>query len=195
MLGSRSHLASPATERPPSAVSGIPAPSASAATSHIPVQQSSVDRPDSKRSNMSPPASSLASKRSSFVETGFVETLRPQFIPGQPMTSPSPSLSAEEKLLSMQLQQENEDLRGQVRDLSEKLETIKQRRAEDKEFIRELEKIKTPYEQLQEFKQRIIEANSQLQRDLRGRARRPRTRSRPRTGTRRRCLTWPRTWR
>lgn len=115
---------------------------------------------------MSPPASSLASKRSSFVETGFVETLRPQFIPGQPMTSPSPSLSAEEKLLSMQLQQENEDLRGQVRDLSEKLETIKQRRAEDKEFIRELEKIKTPYEQLQEFKQRIIEANSQLQRDL-----------------------------
>lgn len=115
---------------------------------------------------MSPPASSLASKRSSFVETGFVETLRPQFIPGQPMTSPSPSLSAEEKLLTMQLQQDNEDLRGQLRDVTEKLETLKQRRAEDKEFIRELEKIKTPYEQLQEFKQRIIEANSQLQRDL-----------------------------
>lgn len=115
---------------------------------------------------MSPPASSLASKRSSFVETGFVETLRPQFIPGQPMTSPSPSHSAEEKLLTLQLQQENEELRGQLRDLAEKLETLKQRRAEDKEFIRELEKIKTPYEQLQEFKQRIIEANAQLQRDL-----------------------------
>lgn len=66
----------------------------------------------------------------------------------------------------MQLQQENEDLRGQLKDLTEKLETLKQRRAEDKEYIRELEKIKTPYEQLQEFKQRIIEANSQLQRDL-----------------------------
>lgn len=115
---------------------------------------------------MSPPASSLASKRSSFVETGFVETLRPQFIPGQPMTSPSPSMSAEDKLLTMQLQQDNEELRGQLRDLTEKLETIKQRRSEDKEYIRELEKIKTPYEQLQEFKQRIIEANSQLQRDL-----------------------------
>lgn len=33
-------------------------------------------------------------------------------------------------------------------------------------MMRELEKIKTPFEQLQEFKQRIIEANSQLQRDL-----------------------------
>lgn len=173
LLGSRSHLASPATERPPSSVSGIPAPAASAntnaPTSHIPVQSqsaASTDRPDSKRSNMSPPASSLASKRSSFVETGFVETLRPQFIPGQPMTSPSPSLSAEDKLLTMQLQQENEDLRGQLKDVTEKLETVKQRRAEDKEYIRELEKIKTPYEQLQEFKQRIIEANAQLQREL-----------------------------
>jgi dynactin 1 len=63
------------------------------------------------------------------------------------------------------LQQEIEDLKTQNRDLVEKLETVKQRRAEDKERLREFDKMQTQYEQLQEFKSRIMDAHSQLQRD------------------------------
>lgn len=107
--------------------------------------------------------------RESFVETGFLETLKPQFTPGQPIVASTPHgahHSVEEKLNHLQLQQENDDLRNQVRDLTEKLETLKQRRNEDKERFREYDKIKTQFEQMQEFKVRIMEAQSHLQREL-----------------------------
>lgn len=108
------------------------------------------------------------SKRESFIETGFTETLKPQFTPGQPIASPALTAqhSVEEKINLLQLQQENDDLRNQVRDLSEKLETLKQRRNEDKERFREYDKMKTQFEQMQEFKLRIMEAQSSLQREL-----------------------------
>lgn len=107
------------------------------------------------------------SKRESFVETGFSETLKPQFIPGQPIASPALTAqhSVEEKINLLQLQQENDDLRNQIRDLSEKLETLKQRRNEDKERFREYDKMKTQFEQMQEFKLRIMDAQTTLQRD------------------------------
>lgn len=117
----------------------------------------------------SPPENSAApSKRESFVETGFLETLKPQFTPGHPITSPALTAqhSVEEKINLLQLQQENDDLRHQIRDLNEKLETLKQRRNEDKERFREYDKMKTQFEQMQEFKVRIMEAQSQLQREL-----------------------------
>lgn len=109
-----------------------------------------------------------ASKRASFVETGFLETLKPQFTPGQSLTSPSPAPSsvAEDKFQNLQLQQENEDLKNQARDLSEKLETLRMRRAEDKERLRDFDKMKTQFETLQEFKSKIMEAQSSLQREL-----------------------------
>lgn len=108
------------------------------------------------------------SKTESFVETGFLETLKPQFTPGQSMASPALTAqhSVEEKLSALQLQQENDDLRNQVRDLSEKLETLRQRRAEDKERFREFDKMQTQFEQMQEFKSRIMEAQTSLQREL-----------------------------
>lgn len=124
-----------------------------------------------RRTIGTPPESAPAptpSKRESFVETGFLETLKPQFTPGQPITSPALTAqhSVEEKINLLQLQQENDDLRNQVRDLSEKLETLKQRRNEDKERFREYDKMKTQYEQMQEFKVRIMDAQSSLQREL-----------------------------
>lgn len=84
------------------------------------------------------------------------------------MTSPALTAqhSVEDKLNTLQLQQENDDLRNQIKDLTEKLETLKQRRTEDKERLREFDKMKTQFEQLQEFKSRIIESQSQLQREL-----------------------------
>ncbi|XP_047518456.1 dynactin subunit 1 isoform X2 [Pieris napi] len=103
-------------------------------------------------------------KRSSFVETGFVETLTPQFTPGQSITSPQPS--AEDKLANMQAQQEITNLKIEVEDLKEKLETIKVRRAEDREKIRELERVRLQLEQANEFKVKIMESQAQLQRDL-----------------------------
>ncbi|XP_031635957.1 dynactin subunit 1 isoform X2 [Contarinia nasturtii] len=123
-----------------------------------------------RRTMNSPPESVMpvSSKRESFVETGFLETLKPQFTPGHPITSPALTTqhSVEEKINLLQLQQENEDLRNQIRDLTEKLDTLKQRRTEDKERFREFEKMQTQFEQMQEFKLRIMEAQSQLQREL-----------------------------
>jgi dynactin 1 len=134
--------------------------------------QISTDKVDSSKvssvKNMAPPESVSQSKRASFVETGFLETLRPQFTPGQSLTSPmaTPMNVNEDKIMTSQLQQENEDLKGQVRDLSEKLETLKIRRSDDKERLREFDKMKTQYDQLQEFKSKIMDAQSSLQREL-----------------------------
>lgn len=102
------------------------------------------------------------------METGFLENLKPQFTPGQSITSPAVSSqqSMEEKLNLLQLQQENEELRNQVKELNDKLEIQKSRRNDDKERLREFDKMKTQYEQLLEFKSRIMDAQSQLQREL-----------------------------
>lgn len=155
LLGSRSQLASPASERPPTSQSIM----------------SMSDRTD-KKTLMSPPefsAASSSSKRESFIETGFLETLKPQFTPGQSLTTPSTStqlFTAEDKLNALHQQQENDELRNQIRDLAEKLETLKQRRTEDKERLREFDKMKLQYDQLQEFKSKIMDAQSHLQREL-----------------------------
>ncbi|CAK1556045.1 unnamed protein product [Leptosia nina] len=106
-------------------------------------------------------------KRASFVETGFVETLTPQFTLGQSITSPLPSSTAvEDKLANIQAQQEITNLKSEVEDLKEKLETLRIRRAEDREKLRELEKVRLQLEQANEFKAKIMESQAQLQRDL-----------------------------
>ncbi|XP_049883167.1 dynactin subunit 1 isoform X4 [Pectinophora gossypiella] len=108
----------------------------------------------------------LAGKRASFVETGFVETLTPQYTPGQSITSPQPAPSVEDKLANLQAQQEITQLKSEVEDLKEKLETIKVRRAEDREKLKEFERVKLQLEQANEFKTKIMESQAQLQRDL-----------------------------
>uniref|UniRef100_A0A2H1W3X5 SFRICE_008464 n=1 Tax=Spodoptera frugiperda TaxID=7108 RepID=A0A2H1W3X5_SPOFR len=112
-------------------------------------------------------AASPEQKRASFVETGFVETLTPQYTPGQSITSPQPaSSSMEDKIANMQAQQEITNLKAEVEDLKEKLETIKVRRAEDREKLRELERVRLQLDQANEFKAKIMESQAQLQRDL-----------------------------
>ncbi|KPI99219.1 Dynactin subunit 1 [Papilio xuthus] len=106
-------------------------------------------------------------KRASFVETNFVETLTPQYTPGQSLTSPQPASNAvEDKLANMQAQQEITNLKSEVEDLKEKLETLRVRRAEDREKIRELERLRLQLDQANEFKTKIMESKAQLQRDL-----------------------------
>ncbi|XP_030761561.1 dynactin subunit 1 isoform X2 [Sitophilus oryzae] len=115
--------------------------------------------------NNEPP--SQMQKRSSFVETGFVENLKPQFTPGAVITTtPTPVASVEEKISHLQLQQELENRSQQIRDLNEKIDTLKIRRQEDKERLKDYDKLKIQLEQLIEFKSKIMEAQNSLQREL-----------------------------
>ncbi|XP_059506852.1 dynactin subunit 1-like isoform X3 [Stegostoma tigrinum] len=61
---------------------------------------------------------------------------------------------------------EEETLRTQVKDLEEKLETLKMKRNEDRAKLKELEKFKIQFEQLQEWKQKMQEQQNELQRQL-----------------------------
>uniref|UniRef100_A0AAX7VMB2 Dynactin subunit 1 n=1 Tax=Astatotilapia calliptera TaxID=8154 RepID=A0AAX7VMB2_ASTCA len=61
---------------------------------------------------------------------------------------------------------EEESLRAQVKDLEEKLETLKMKRTEDKAKLKELEKHKIQLEQLQEWKNKMQEQQAELQKQL-----------------------------
>ncbi|XP_030575203.1 dynactin subunit 1 isoform X3 [Archocentrus centrarchus] len=61
---------------------------------------------------------------------------------------------------------EEEALRAQVKDLEEKLETLKMKRMEDKAKLKELEKHKIQLEQLQEWKTKMQEQQAELQKQL-----------------------------
>ena len=58
-----------------------------------------------------------------------METLKPQYIPGQAMISPGASSSSantfEDKFNNLQNQQEVENLKSEIRDLQEKIDTLK----------------------------------------------------------------------
>lgn len=66
----------------------------------------------------------------------------------------------------MPLSQEEEALRAQVKDLEEKLETLRIKRTEDKAKLKELEKHKIQLEQLQEWKSKMQEQQNELQKQL-----------------------------
>jgi dynactin 1 len=101
------------------------------------------------------------------LQTGFVETLKPQFTPGQVITTtPTPITSVEEKINIIQLQQEIENRNQQIRDLSEKFETLKIKRQDDKEKLKQFDKLKIQLEQLIEFKSKIMEVQASLQREV-----------------------------
>uniref|UniRef100_A0A8C5H8N1 Dynactin subunit 1 n=2 Tax=Gouania willdenowi TaxID=441366 RepID=A0A8C5H8N1_GOUWI len=62
--------------------------------------------------------------------------------------------------------QEEETMRAQVKDLEEKLETLKMKRTEDKAKLKELEKHKIQLEQLQEWRTKMQEQQTELQKQL-----------------------------
>ncbi|XP_008299114.1 dynactin subunit 1 [Stegastes partitus] len=80
--------------------------------------------------------------------------------PGNP---PAPVPSKEDVAMETQ---EEEALRAQVKDLEEKLETLKMKRTEDKAKLKELEKHKIQLEQLQEWKNKMQEQQAELQKQL-----------------------------
>lgn len=161
LLGSRSQLSSSISEKI----------SESSSSANKLGRKSMLVQP-SNRTSLGPPLNPSSSAdgehivhRSSFVETGFLEILTPQFTPSQPMRSPSFN-AIEERTHSLEQQKIIDELKNQISDLTEKLETVKQRRLEDKERYRDFDKMKIQFEQLQEFKSKIMDAQASLQRDL-----------------------------
>lgn len=162
LLGSRTQLTTSLSERTSS--------NSSLATRKSLAPQSSKDKDaTSTGQEAGATASATASKRASFVETGFLEILKPQFTPSQPMRSPSfttPPNATEDKVALLEAQKIAAELQTQLADVTEKLETLKQRRNEDKERLREFDKMKIQFEQLQEFRTKIMSAQASLQKEL-----------------------------
>ena len=61
---------------------------------------------------------------------------------GSSVTSAAMTTSLTEKIANLEQQQEMENLKSEIRDLEEKLETLKVKRNEDKVKLKELEKVK-----------------------------------------------------
>ncbi|KAK9308816.1 hypothetical protein QLX08_001247 [Tetragonisca angustula] len=164
LAGSRTLLSAPSTEslsgsqheRKDGGESLIPAPTSTKRASFI-----------EKSPSTSSPPGKKPKAQDDHNNTGFVETLKPQFVPGQVMAGSAAAANVvEEKLSHLQLQLENENLKSQVRDLTEKVETLRVKRMQDKERMKDFEKTKLQLEQLIEFKTKVMESQASLQREL-----------------------------
>ncbi|XP_076295739.1 dynactin subunit 1 isoform X1 [Lasioglossum baleicum] len=164
LAGSRTLLSAPSTEslsgsqheRKDGGESLIPAPTSTKRASFI-----------EKSPSTSSPPGKKPKAQDDHNNTGFVETLKPQFVPGQVMAGSAAAANVvEEKLTHLQLQQENENLKSQVRDLTEKVETLRLKRMQDKERMKDFEKTKLQLDQLVEFKTKVMESQASLQREL-----------------------------
>ncbi|XP_018601907.2 dynactin subunit 1-like isoform X1 [Scleropages formosus] len=80
--------------------------------------------------------------------------------------SPSSAVAPSGALPQATPSKEEDTLRSQVKDLEEKLETLRMKRAEDKAKLKELEKHKIQLEQLQEWKSKMQEQQAELQKQL-----------------------------
>uniref|UniRef100_A0A8V5G952 Dynactin subunit 1 n=1 Tax=Melopsittacus undulatus TaxID=13146 RepID=A0A8V5G952_MELUD len=96
-----------------------------------------------------------SSEPSTPAQTPLVAPIIPSPSLASPIAPPVPSPTKEE-----------ENLRAQVRDLEEKLETLKVKRNEDKAKLKELEKYKIQLEQVQEWKSKMQEQQAELQKRL-----------------------------
>ncbi|XP_064610266.1 dynactin subunit 1-like isoform X3 [Liolophura sinensis] len=74
--------------------------------------------------------------------------------------------SINDKMQSLQQQQEMDGLNAEIKDLNEKLETLRLKRQEDRAKLKELEKLKLQVLQLQEYKTKSSENQSDLLRQL-----------------------------
>ncbi|XP_029644920.1 dynactin subunit 1 isoform X3 [Octopus sinensis] len=73
---------------------------------------------------------------------------------------------AEDKFSVLQKEQENAGLKAEIKDLNEKLETLKVKRIEDKAKLKEFEKLKIEMQIISENKVKMKEVNNDLNRKL-----------------------------
>lgn len=74
--------------------------------------------------------------------------------------------SINDNLSTLQQQQEADGYKLEIKDLNEKLETLKVKRAEDKNKLKEFEKVKIQLQQLLEYKSKMQEAHGDLNKQL-----------------------------
>ncbi|XP_040849600.1 dynactin subunit 1 isoform X1 [Ochotona curzoniae] len=137
------------------------APTARKTTTRRPKPTRPASTVSGASSSLGPSGSASAGELSSSEPSTPAQTpLAAPIIPTPALTSPgtAPPLPSPSK--------EEEGLRAQVRDLEEKLETLRLKRAEDKAKLKELEKHKIQLEQVQEWKSKMQEQQADLQRRL-----------------------------
>ncbi|KAL2099259.1 hypothetical protein ACEWY4_005739 [Coilia grayii] len=126
-------------------------------------RKTTARRPKSTRpvGKMGSGSASAAEMSSSEPSTPAQTPLAAPILPSPVGTLPSPGalpIPAPSK--------EEEALRGQVKDLEERLETLRVKRQEDKAKLKELEKHKIQLEQLHEWKSKMQEQQNDLQKQL-----------------------------
>ncbi|XP_046383586.1 dynactin subunit 1 isoform X2 [Ischnura elegans] len=119
---------------------------------------------EQQSSKEGPASSAMKAALQGLEQTGFVETLNPQYTPGHPISPGGATM--EERLASLQLQRELESARAEITDLQEKLETLKVKRMQDKERLKDYDKTRLQLEHMMEFKTQIMNAQINLQREL-----------------------------
>jgi dynactin 1 len=91
----------------------------------------------------------------------------PPQVTSQSLTGPAPATPTSAATTADNVSdQQQEGLKNQIKDLNEKLETLKLKRAEDREKLREIDKLKLQLQQLQEFKSKAQEAISGLNKEI-----------------------------
>ncbi|KAI1278429.1 Dynactin subunit 1 [Halotydeus destructor] len=134
--------------------SGIRPPSAAARTP--------ADKPAITPVDMTASASGLPSLQPTLIPTTNIK-------PSLRMTTSTlgqSNIEHQERLMQAAATEETEALKAQVTDLNEKLDTLKLKRAEDKVKLKEYEKTKIQFQQLQEYKKQMSELHSDLQKQL-----------------------------
>ncbi|XP_057225353.1 dynactin subunit 1 [Malurus melanocephalus] len=131
---------------------------------------STARRPKPTRTPTSAPSSGTAGPSGSASASGGEMSSSEPGTPAQtPLVAPvipTPSLGSPGAPPVPSPTKEEENLRAQVRDLEEKLETLKIKRNEDKAKLKELEKYKIQLEQVQEWKSKMQEQQADLQKRL-----------------------------
>ncbi|XP_022068518.2 dynactin subunit 1-like isoform X3 [Acanthochromis polyacanthus] len=132
-------------------------------TKQIPVSVKNV-KSSTRRSGKASRESLSTSLSGDVSEAGLSSQQGALGAPVVPQPSGSPAAAA--TAVPATPSKEEESLRAQVKDLEEKLETLKMKRTEDKAKLKELEKHKIQLEQLQEWKTKMQEQQADLQKQL-----------------------------
>ncbi|XP_002027418.2 dynactin subunit 1 [Drosophila persimilis] len=112
--------------------------------------------PKRSKTSICPTNSVKRGAPSAFVEPGFLEILRPQFIPGPALRTPSTMATPPAPPADNQ----------ELRQLREELQLLRGQKSEDKLRLLELERIRIQNDQLLEFKAQIMTQHVLLQREL-----------------------------
>ncbi|CAN9509456.1 unnamed protein product [Ophioblennius macclurei] len=125
------------------------------------------DIPETPRTTKQASRESLSAPLAEVNESGLSTQQGALAAPVVPQPSGSPATpSAAAASVPATPSKEEESMRAQVKDLEEKLETLKMKRTEDKAKLKELEKHKIQLEQLQEWKTKMQEQQAELQKQL-----------------------------